>query len=161
MVDPSRDQIVLGGIAPKRTHVVAPAGASPPLAQLFTSGVGHRSVVAVDLNLSGNDPSRMDLIINTGWANEPGTQSLIQSTAAGFQQNGSKGATPETWRGHQRVKVVNNGQDSVLFLQGTADPAIETAVLADPQTLCQVFTLSPSTSMALSWMAPQASLFSI
>lgn len=134
IVDPARDQIVLGGMAANRTHVVAPTDASLPLAQLFTTGVGHRSVVAVDLNLSGNDPSRMDLIINTGWANEPGTQSLFQSTAAGFQQNGSEGPAPERWRAHQRVKVVNNGQDYVLFLQGTADPAIETAVLADPQT---------------------------
>jgi hypothetical protein len=128
---PGADQLAVGGLLPNRTHVLALDAPFPAPQAVFTSGAGHRDVAAVDLALAGNDPSRMELVVVTGWPGDAPTQAIFQSTAGGFSAF-SEGTAPAAIRAHARVRLLQNGQDYILFLEDYGTPGFERAVLGDP-----------------------------
>lgn len=132
ILHPGRDQLALGGVMANRTHLLNLNAGQPLIEAIFTNGVGHRDLAAVDLGLSGNDPSRMDLLIATGWFDQPASVALFQSTASGVGSAAMESPATVLQRAHARVRMLENGKDYVLYLSRSTPDGDEVATLVDP-----------------------------
>lgn len=132
ITDPGRDQLAVSGIAANRTHVIDPSAPVYFPTALFTSGVGHRSIGAVDFHLPGRDPDRMDLYLLTGWDNEPSTSAVFQSTASGFSQYSE--APAPSLMSVQRVRLAESHPDRVLIIARDPATSEDGLVLTNPET---------------------------
>ena len=129
---PDREQIAVAGIAANRTHIIDPTAPATFPTAVFTDGVGHRGIAAVDLNLAGNDPDRMDLYLLTGWQDELSTAAVFQSASAGFTKY-TEGPAPTTAAAH-RVRLAEAHADFILYIARNPHDAEEALSLSDPQT---------------------------
>jgi len=128
------DQLLVGGLQANRSHLLSPASATSQPLPLFTSGVGHRSLAAIDIALPGNIPSLLDLFLLTGPADEPATQAIFQ-TSSGTATLRTESVNPTPARRVLRVKVSSNGPDYLLAFQPNASPDTEDILLSDPQAI--------------------------
>ena len=128
------DQLLVGGLQANRSHLLSPASANSQPLPIFTSGVGHRSLAAIDIALPGNIPSLLDLFLLTGPADEPATQAIFQ-TSSGTATLRTESVNPSPPRRVLRVKASSNGPDYLLAFQPNASPDTEDILLSDPQAI--------------------------
>lgn len=80
------DQLVVTGKSANQLFIVDPStNYTRPLVHT-PAGIGPASVAAVDLNLAGNDPTLLDLVVASHWNSAPGSDQrhLIQSLGSGL-----------------------------------------------------------------------------
>ncbi len=85
------DQIVVTGKSANQLYLVDPAASyTRPLVHA-PNGIGPAAVAAVDLNLAGNDPTLLDLVVASHWNSAPtaNQRHLIQSLPGGFVDGAS------------------------------------------------------------------------
>jgi hypothetical protein len=128
------DQLLVGGLQANRSHLLSPASATSQPLPLFTSGIGHRSLAAIDIALPSNTPSLLDIVLLTGSADEPATQAIFQ-TSSSIATLHTESVNPAPPRRILRVKASSNGPDYLLAFQPNASPDTEDILLSDPQAI--------------------------
>lgn len=129
---PDALSIAVGGVLANRVHVIDPtAPEANPLA-LFTQTAGPRALAAASMNFPGHDATRMDLIVQSGWFDQPaGTVALFRSTAGDIDW--SFEAPGAFYTDVQRVRRFENGQDYLMQMLRSESDGSVTATLVDPQ----------------------------
>ena len=120
ILQPGADQLAITGTSANAVHLLDPAAATTVIrpTRLVPNGLGPVSVGAFDFpGAAGNDPTRLDLAVLTGWNNAPNPhrRHLLQSLAGGISPLADANLSGPADRGG-RVLLLDAGPERYAHL---------------------------------------------
>ncbi|GAA5476787.1 hypothetical protein [Haloferula helveola] len=116
---------IVTGKSANQVFLIDPAASYTRPLTISPSGVGPASVAIVDLNLVGNDPTLMDLVVATHWNSPPtpNQRHVFQSLSSGITEAGtiSTGSTPLERISRIILDDTSGGETFSTFTRGATD----------------------------------------